>query len=151
MKILFYEGDLELKRRAEILKENKLEVSEDLLKQLQDVLARQNRLFREYKTIGKEVIMDERKEVWMEIVIGRVVKIESFEDQKLRIITIKQSDKKIIEINFWIHGTEYHRNLSSIEIKKAYKINGLHVSKNGEDEFKLTSSFYSVITELQLK
>lgn len=82
---------------------------------------------------------------------GRVVKIESFEDQKLRIITIKQSDKKIIEINFWIHGTEYHRNLSSIEIKKAYKINGLHVSKNGEDEFKLTSSFYSVITELQLK
>ena len=110
MKILFYEGDLELKRRAEILKENKLEVSEGLLKLLQDVLARHNRLYREYKAIGKQVIQDEKKEVWMEIV-------EEFDKFKIR-----KSDRKL----YSLPSVNDHAAL----VKKNYRPRNIIVKKH---------------------
>lgn len=68
------------------MKENKLDISEELLKQIQDVLRRENRLYREYRAIGKEVMEDDEKEVWMEIV-------EEFDKFK-----IKKSDRKLYSL-----------------------------------------------------
>ena len=68
------------------MKENKLDISEELLKQIQDVLRRENRLYRDYRAIGKEVMQDDEKEVWMEIV-------EEFDKFK-----IKKSDRKLYSL-----------------------------------------------------
>lgn len=84
-------------------------------------------------------------------VVGRVVLKESFEGQKLKVVTIKQANDQSIEINFWAHGEVFHPNLSCISVNKAYKFARVHVSQNGENKFKLTASFYSTITELASK
>lgn len=74
--VLFYDSEYELKRRKEVCSENKVAVSDGLLTKLQQELHRVNKLYKNYKAVGTEIIRQSEL-VQMEIV-------EDFEKLKIR-------------------------------------------------------------------
>ena len=84
--ILFYDSDYELQRRTEICKGREQPVSRELLERLQIELHRVNRLYKQFRAIGIQIINDPKQEVAMKIV------------DDFKILEIKKTEQKPYEL-----------------------------------------------------